>query len=448
MNKSLKMLKMMCVMSLLLLIAIPLVVSSAAAEQNVCRDLPAEANPGDIITVSLDVTIDGGDRIIIDEVYPAGWTIVNAGTGDTTEAGHIKWVQISGEVSDKILTYQVQVPGSASGICTFSGEYKLSADDPTQPIDCDTQVNVVDDGGVVTPSQNVCRDLPAEANPGDVITVSLDVTLDGGDRIIIDEVYPAGWTIANAGTGNTSEAGHIKWVQFGAVSDTVLTYQVQVPGDASGTYTFSGEYDLGSGIQDIDCDTQVNVVENVVIPDEGLCLIDGWNFVSIPYTLADPCLINILCDLPVDCVMYYDPCGSGCDTDCGKWYSTMSKWYPLKGYWIHATEDCCIPAERLTPKAPSNPPALCLYEGWNGIGHCDSTDMLYAETVLNCIDSSYQYIMGPWDPAAKTYTQCGYNGETGVISGKHMGTDVFEMNPYEGYWVYVTENCTYSPIGC
>ncbi len=394
--------------------------------------------------MSLDVTIDGGDRIIIDEVYPAGWTIVNAGTGDTTEAGHIKWVQTGGSVSDKILTYQVQVPGTASGICTFSGEYKLSAD-PTQDVDCDTQVNIVDDGGPVT-EQNVCRDLPIEANPGDIITVSLDVTIDGGDRIIIDEVYPAGWTIVNAGTGDTTEAGHIKWVQTGgSVSDKILTYQVQVPGTASGICTFSGEYKLSADpTQDVDCDTQVNVVEDVVIPDEGICLSEGWNFVSIPYTLApdNKCFVEVLEGLPyVDLVMYYEPCTQ--DWDC-----TGGEWLPLKGYWIHVTEDCCIPAERLVPKVPATPATLDLCEGWNGIGHCDSTDTLCAETALGSIDAWYQYIMGPWDPATQTYTQCGYNGCTGVISGKHMGTDVFEMNPYEGYWVYVTEDCTYRPVGC
>ena len=556
MNKSLKMLKTMCVMSLLLLIAIPLVVSSAAAEQNVCRDLPTEANPGDIITVSLDVTIDGGDRIIIDEVYPAGWTIVNAGTGDTTEAGHIKWVQIGGAVSDTILTYQVQVPGTASGIFTFSGEYKLSADptqcidcdtqvnivdngEPvtsdqnvcrdlpaeanpgelitvsldvtidggdriiidevypagwtivnvgtgdtteaghikwvetgavsdkiltyqvqvpgtasgiytfsgeynlgsgTQDVDCDTQVNVVDDGGPVTSDQNVCRDLPAEGNPDEVITVSLEVTIDGGDRIIIDEVYPAGWTIVNAETGDTTEAGHIKWVETGAVSDKILTYQVQVPGTASGIYTFSGEYDLGSGTKDIDCDTQVNVVEIPVIPDEGICLTEGWNFVSIPYTLApdNKCFIEVLEGLPVvDCVMYYDA------YEC-KWDCTGGEWLPLKGYWMHATEDCCIPAEKLVRKQTNNiPPTLKLYPGWNAVGSPEESTQ-YANCAFVTVDC-YLKVVGPWacEDGNWNYQFIGYNNgfSEPCNDETHMTVDLFPVYPYKGYWMYVTDDC-------
>ncbi|MDD3043677.1 MAG: cohesin domain-containing protein [Methanosarcinaceae archaeon] len=176
---------------------------------------------------------------------------------------------------------------------------------------------------------------------------------------------------------------------------------------------------------------------------DGLSLTAGWNFVSVPYTLTNSSFSYIIGDLPVDAVMSYNSSLSQ------HWVLSMDlMWEPLKGYWIHATEDCIIPAERLAKSLPPNPTEIQLYNGWNAIGHCDSTDTLNPELVLKSIDTKYGYIMGPWDPVEKTYTQCGHNNETGIISEKHMGTDIFEMNPYEGYWLYMNETGVYGSFGC
>ncbi|MDD4332098.1 MAG: hypothetical protein PHU28_07230, partial [Methanosarcinaceae archaeon] len=179
---------------------------------------------------------------------------------------------------------------------------------------------------------------------------------------------------------------------------------------------------------------------------DGICLSEGWNFVSIPYVLENQSFEDITEGLPLECIMEYN------SKEC-IWTNPGCEWVPLKGYWIYANETCCIPDDRLAQKGATAPGNLELYKGWNAIGHSDSTDSLYAKTVLGGIDNSeYRYIMGPWDPVKKTYTQCGYKNQTGMLGvdendKKHRGTDIFEMSPHEGYWLYMNMTGKYGPVG-
>jgi len=137
------------IIAMLLLAALPMV-SSASAEQNVCRDLPSgDQAAGTEITVSLAATVGSATYCAIDEVVPAGWTVTGASdAGDyTAEAGHIKWV-VTGGAMDKTYTYTVQIPGDASGTCTFSGEFQMEGMRGPEPRGCDTEVRVA---GAVVP---------------------------------------------------------------------------------------------------------------------------------------------------------------------------------------------------------------------------------------------------------------------------------------------------------
>ncbi|MCM1985721.1 PGF-pre-PGF domain-containing protein [Methanococcoides seepicolus] len=122
---------------------------------------------------------------------------------------------------------------------------------------------------------NVCRDLPTSANPGETITVTLDITLDGADKTVIEDNVPAGWNVSNpSGSGLVVDANTVSWIDVNAALGVEqLTYDVTIPGDAAlGTYTFDGMFDLAvaaPGVQPIDCDTQMEVVEVVVEPSSG-----------------------------------------------------------------------------------------------------------------------------------------------------------------------------------
>ena len=109
----------------LLFVLVVCISSAAAADDTVTRDLPATANAGDSITVTLTVNIATSATYYgIDEIVPSGWTVTSATDGGdyTAEAGHVKWV-VTGGAADKVYSYTVTVPADASGACTFSGTY-------------------------------------------------------------------------------------------------------------------------------------------------------------------------------------------------------------------------------------------------------------------------------------------------------------------------------------
>lgn len=118
---------------------------------------------------------------------------------------------------------------------------------------------------------NVCRELPASANPGDTITVMLDITLDGADKTLIEDNVPVGWVISDPSDGgfivipvDPVNPEKVTWIDMNAAPGvTQFTYKVTIPEDAApGTYTFGGVFDLvvaAPDLQPIDCDTQMNV---------------------------------------------------------------------------------------------------------------------------------------------------------------------------------------------
>jgi len=231
-------------MMALLFVLIVCISSAAAADDTVTRDLPDSASAGTTITVSLTVDVETSATFYsIDEIVPSGWTVASATDGGdyTSDSGHVKWVVFSG-VADKVYSYTVEVPASASGAYTFSGDYAFEGMTDTASILGDTAMNV--ESGVAA-DDTVTRDLPDSASAGATITVSLTVDVGTSATFYsIDEIVPSGWTVASATDGGdyTSDSGHVKWVVFSGVADKVYSYTVEVPASASGAHTFSGDY--------------------------------------------------------------------------------------------------------------------------------------------------------------------------------------------------------------
>jgi hypothetical protein len=437
-----KNIKMFGILSLVCLLTFSMI-SAAAAAPNVCRELPVSANPGDTITVILDITIDGGDKTVIEDNVPAGWVVSNpSGSGSIVDANTVSWIDANEEPDVAQFTYDVTIPGSAAlDTYTFVGEFDLAVAAPgVQPIDCDTQMDVVAaPGGEPEPTEsNVCRDLPVSAVPGETITVILDITLDGADKTVIEDNVPVGWIVSNPSNGGSVvDANTVSWIDANEEPGVAqFTYDVTIPGDAAvGTYTFGGEFDLAvaaPGLQTIDCETEMDVVEEVG-PEPGIVIEPNWNFISVPFALNNSSVEFVLADTNYTNLMYWNTSG-------GIW-EIPTDFEPLKAYWIESNEsaDQLISSELLEPITPSVPPMMTVYPGWNAIGYTDSMTVLPAEIALGSIDESYTQVKGPYDPATATYEQIGHNGQTGVIAGVHVGTDVFDMSPYEGFWVFVTQ---------
>ena len=172
----------------------------------------------------------------------------------------------------------------------------------------------------------------------------------------------------------------------------------------------------------------------------GIILQPGWNLISFPENMDEPSIDDVLRDFSDDVVdiVFYD------DTNSGMMIVPV-EFEPLKGYWVHnnVSESVIVDETYLQPKIPSGPPSLRLYPGWNAIGHTSRIE-LPAEYTLITIDNFYTEIRGPWIPSEKDYAYVGYKNEEGIIEGNVVGTDVFSMNMYEGYYVFVEDECVFA----
>ena len=78
-----------------------------------------------------------------------------------------------------------------------------------------------------------------------VLTVSLTVVVDGGETIYaIRENVPAGWSVYDERTGNSTEQGTLKWIYYNETNQAqndVYQYKLISP-NTSGPHTFSGTY--------------------------------------------------------------------------------------------------------------------------------------------------------------------------------------------------------------
>jgi methionine-rich copper-binding protein CopC len=241
----------------LLLIAMLLGVSMAAATDTVTRTLPATAAPGEDITVTF--TIDFEDaaattQLAITETVPPGWTVVSASDGGNTVAqpGKILWVKADAvgnmPADGATYTYIVTVPADASGTATFSGVYGTNVAGTDIAILGNTELSIES----VAATDTVTRTLPATATPGEDITVTFTIDFEDAaatTQLAITETVPPGWTVVSASDGGNTVAQHgkISWVKADTLGNmpadgAIHTYIVTVPADASGTATFSGVY--------------------------------------------------------------------------------------------------------------------------------------------------------------------------------------------------------------
>ncbi len=87
-----------------------------------------------------------------------------------------------------------------------------------------------------------------------------------------------------------------------------------------------------------------------------------------------------------------------------------------------------------------------VYPGWNALGS-PVNETVPAEAAFIALNNSYAKIVGPWVPGNNTtgyYQYVGYNGLNGTIGENQLGADEFEVEPYEGYWVFIRQENLYA----
>ena len=156
----------------LVLLLIPVVYAST-----VTRSFsPKKAMQGDTVTVTL--TLDEGAQelsYIIEESVPEGWQ-VSANGGGEVSGSKISWLLIEGlapgvTVEDKIFTYTLVVPSSASGAAVFNGTYRFESMSDSSSVLGETMLNV----GSAAPASSAPAPIPYIPPPSAPVPVSSPV---------------------------------------------------------------------------------------------------------------------------------------------------------------------------------------------------------------------------------------------------------------------------------
>ena len=106
---------------------------------------------------------------------------------------------------------------------------------------------------------------------------------------------------------------------------------------------------------------------------------------------------------------------------------------PLSSYWLWTGN-----AQNITPVSDANQCGTYtkgLLQGWNGFG-VFGTDILSAKSRLSPIGDNWTYIIG-YDAPGQKYEEPIIRNGTGNQSDSHL------LMPWQGYWLYVSDNVTY-----
>jgi hypothetical protein len=437
--------------------------------------LPAGATPGTTvsigsttsdacdtvsITIDTDITAGIGAATVVLTYDPA---VISLNSVSGGALGDVTWNDNGGTVTITAAHATACPTGSnikfadlefcpevGSGTSNLDIEVTTLADCNEDPITPD----VVNDGqfivsGAQAPATTVSIG-SITSSTCDTVPITIDTDdADGIGAATIVLTYNTAVISLNSVSGGA--LGGVAWNDVGGTVTMTVAHATACPIGSNIKFAdleFCPVADSGASDLDIEVITLADCDENSITPNvndgqfsigaplpSGINLYYGWNFISVPYELDNSSVDYVLADINYSLPVTYYSASTGL-------FETVSDLEPLKGYWIKNPEEGIqvILGELLVPKEWAVPATLTVYEGWNAIGYTDPKYILDAETALTSIDESYTTIMGPFknDPY-EPYEQVGWNGQTGVINGIHVGTDVFYMGPYEAFWVLVTQ---------
>ena len=169
--------------------------------------------------------------------------------------------------------------------------------------------------------------------------------------------------------------------------------------------------------------------------DDTLHLKAGWNFVSVPKLLNSSYdqfneLFNTSLYPNISSILYYDP-----TTGWSSKINTSDYINVLDGYWVYTTEAYDIPLTYEDVGGGYVPPTKDLVGGaWNAIGF-SATEPYSAEATLMSVDEDWVIAIG-WNATAQAF-------EDPIMNNNN---DDVEMYPGEGYWLFVTDDCTLAAL--
>lgn len=166
----------------------------------------------------------------------------------------------------------------------------------------------------------------------------------------------------------------------------------------------------------------------------------GWNFISVPRTLAnDYDTVGVVFARVADHMAGHSILIYNAHT--GNWEQMVAgtKVKPLDGFWVYSdTTGLPVPLvfnnDPLTP-----PPTKNLVVGWNAIGFSDLTPASARDT-MNSVQDQWARLIS-YDATLQRYEVSIAN----IDSGTHGNSNL--MYPAKGYWVFMRDPGTLAAIG-
>jgi len=126
-----------------LIIFILLFSLSVISAGSVTREISqSDVDKGETLTVKLIVGVGGSESFyLIDELIPAGWSIVDKGTADNSQQNHLKWATI---YNANDITYTYKIKTNNLGDYLFNGTYVFEGDDSENIITGDNSISVAE----------------------------------------------------------------------------------------------------------------------------------------------------------------------------------------------------------------------------------------------------------------------------------------------------------------
>jgi PKD repeat protein len=192
-----------------------------------------------------------------------------------------------------------------------------------------------------------------------------------------------------------------------------------------GTYTVT----LTASNQQGCSDTEVKkdyITVGKVPPTDFIPVSPGWNFISVPKKLApgsDTASIFSHIDVKGHSVFQYDA-----NLHAWDMLGLSSPIKPLDSLWIYSSKTDQIPLTFDTN--PVQTPSKQLKKGWNGVGFTGLTP-LEAKYTFQSVQSQWVNCAG-FDAALQRYNPM-------IIKGSNDDT---RLNPYNGYWLYMSADGT------
>ena len=279
---------------------------------------------------------------------------------------------------------------------------------------------------------------------GSAFTISGTTNLAAGDTLSIRGHSGTATAVMQAGVpvptpppvpGGSSGAG------FGGIATVVKK------GTGANTWSFDfGVFNLRPGhytvtVESIETgafQTAVfDVLEGHEPPSHALALSPGWNFVSVPRSLAtgsDTAAIFAGVETDGCSVLRYD-------TATGQWLALKEtdQISPLEGFWIYSNETATVPLN-VSTALPTPPAERSLSTGWNAVGTMMGATPPSARDALLSVGGQWTTLIG-FDVETQDF-------ETAIVSGGSGAyTDSRQVYPGRGYWLYMTEPGTLCAVG-